>query len=477
MIQIILLISCAAMLIIYVASRPGIRRSGPYLPDFVVLGLSTYTLGAATLWFQGEVYYAGDVFLLAAITQLSACAGCVMGATLLKRRYPSDYSQQSLANYHLAKGEEGMIYVGLIVCALVCTVFSLQILSNQGIAALLPSFTGFGGGSGDLLQARKAITNATEGYLAPGFVKQFRDLIAPVLLAAIALVTVRKRITGIKLGIAVGSGLAVFVAMLLTGVRSNIFLLFVTLFLAFWFVQRLRRPNARGKPRKKRGGSKKSILFIGLALVAYGALTIMLGRVDADNSASDLIVSLFGNLFERIVITVPRENSLSYDVWASLQGTTGEFWRADLAGALPGNQGVTLSNLLHASLGGSIEGNSVLGMPADIWVNWGWGGLVILPALYAVFISAFDSALTRMRSPIAFGVKVMLAVALVKIYSPFGFLLYGGAVAIIVFFGAKFLHSRKALKRASNTAYPASSTHSASHSAPHYSSPSQYPAE
>lgn len=469
MTQIMLLVLCVAMLALYVASRPGIRRSGIYLPDFVVLGLSTYTLGAATLWSEGSLYYAGEVLVLAAFAQLSACAGFVIGATMLQHRYPYDYSQKSLAEYRLAKGEEGLIYAGLVVCGLVCSAFSLQVLGNQGIAALLPRFTDFDSGSGDLLQARKAITNATEGYLAPGFVKQFRDLIAPVLLAAIVLIALRKRISGIKFIVAIGSALAVFVAMLLTGVRSNIFLLFLTLFLAFWFVQRIRRPSTQTKSRQRRGSSRRSIVFIGLALVTYGALTILLGRIDADNPGIDLVFSLFGNLFDRIVLAVPRENALSYEFWSSLQGTTGEFWRADLVGALPGNQGMTLANLIHAYLGGSIEGNSVLGMPADVWVNWGWGGLVVLPAIYAVFISAFDSGLTRMRSPLAFGVKVMLAVALVKIYSPFGFLLYGGAVAIIVFFGAKFLHGRKARSHAPSTAHPAQ--------APHHLTPMQNPAE
>ncbi len=293
------------------------------------------------------------------------------------------------------------------------------------------------------LGARKAITNSTEGYFAPGYVKQFRDIFAPILFSAIMVIATRKPLTGKRIAFILLVGLSVFVAMLLTGIRSSLFLFCVTLFIAFRLAQGGHTGRGRKFARVSKSGRNKALIFGVLALLLYGFSTVLLGRVDAAASPFELVFSVVSNLFDRVVLTVPRENILSYELWSNLQASNGEYWLTDLRGALPGYQGITLSNLIHSYLGGSIEGNSVLGMPADIWVNWGWGGLIVFPILYAFFLNYFDCQLARMRSPLAFGIKATLALGLVQIYSPFGFLLYGGAAALIVFAGAKLLEKRK----------------------------------
>lgn len=453
MIAIVLLLACAIPFAIYWHSRPGLKRSGLYLPDFVVLGQATYVIGAAYCLFVLDFHYAEEVLTIGCVAFLFLCAGFAVGSRLSRRKYPRDYVSESLADFRLAKGEQTLIYLGLIPCIVVCGVFSAQILASGGLAALLPSFNNLGrADSVNLLAARKAITNSTDGYFAPGYVKQFRDLIAPILLTAIMLLSTRKRLSGPRFLLAAATLVVILVAMLLAGVRSNIFLLFVAFILAFWFIQQVRqrrRGNVR-KPRKR--GSMRNIALIGAGLFAYGTLSVLLGRLEAGGSPFTLAFNVVFNLFDRVVLTVPRENILSYELWSSLQSSSGEFWRADLMGVLPGSRGVALSNLLHNYLGGSIEGNSVLGMPADIWINWGWGGVVVFPLIYALFITLIDVQLTRFRSPIAFGVKIIFATVLVQIYSPFGFLLYGGAVAIIALLGAKMLHAQKTLRRMPPTA-------------------------
>ena len=439
----------------YVVTRPGMARSGLYLPDFAVGGLLTYVIGAGVFAIEGLLINADEVLTIGVGAFTSMCVGFSLSATILARRYPQNYTHQSLRQFSLAKGEEGLIYTGLALCGFVCVGFSLQVLGNDGVAALIPSLADLAsGGFGDVLGARKAITNSTAGYFAPGYVKQFRDVFAPILFGAIMLISTRKRLGAGRMAFVLGIGLAAFVAMLLTGVRSSLFLFFVALFLAFRFAQGADVGGGRKKIlRVSKAGRKKGLIFISLALFLYGFSTVLLGRIDAAATPFQLAFGVISNLFDRIVLTVPRENILAYPLWSSLQASSGEYWLADLGGVLPGSQGVTLSNLIHSYLGGSIEGNSVLGLPADIWVNWGWGGLVVFPLLYAAFLNKFDCELSRMRSPLALGIKATFAVGLVQIYSPYGFLLYGGAASLIVFAGAKFLHRGRRRRKSASRAH------------------------
>ena len=449
MTQYILIILSFFALGVYWLGRPGMTRSGPYLPDFVMFGLVSYVIGSATLFFSSAHPAADEVLKIAAAALFSVSVGFTLTSALNKRRYPVNYAGQILTQFEMARGEQALIYIGLLVCAAVCALFSITVLGNARIAALLPSFLDPSGGSqGDLLAARKAITNSTEGYLAPGFVKQFRDILPPILFASIAVISVRHRLSHAKKIVSFGTLLLVIFAMLLTGVRSNLFLLFITLFLAYWFVQRpLNLTSQKKRNPKKRSGRVKAAILIGLGFSAYAMLTILLGRIDGTTSTFSVATNAAYNLFDRVFLTVPRENIFSHDLWSSLQSTSGEFWMADLGGVLPGSQGATLTNLLHAHNGGSLQGNSILGLGVDTWVNWGFFGLVFFPFLYAILIGWFDLALTRMKSPVAFGIKVTLAVALIKIYSPFGFLLYGGAASLIAFLGVKHLHTYYRPKR------------------------------
>lgn len=440
MVAAILGFACFLALAIYGLSRPGMRRSGIYLPDFVILQLVAYAAGASLVLADDPSSAAETVLLMAGLALISTCAGFAIGAALLKRKYPRQYSQNILVQWSFGRGEEKSIYWGLAICLVVCAFFSFQVLRNGAVGSLITqAFQDSVSESGSLLQARKLITTGGEGYFAPGFVKQFRDNLLPILLSAIILISQRKRLNSGQVALVLVAGAMAVLAMLLAAVRSNLLLLFVVLFIA--------RAQAQGafgqieRVSRRRGGRRwrSSWIFLVIALAVYGVLTVMLGRIQNEGGVGVQAFDAIANLIDRAMIAVPRENISSYSFWVHLGPSYGSYWLADLRGILPGAGGIGLSNLLHQYNGGSIEGNSSLGMAVEVWLNWGWAGLLVIPAMFGLMINYLDFILSRMRSPVSFGIKCFLAIQLINIFSPFGFFLYGGVLVILLYVGLMML--------------------------------------
>ena len=99
-------------------------------------------------------------------------------------------------------------------------------------------------------------------------------------------------------------------------------------------------------------------------------------------------------LAHRAVIAVPRENTLSYPLWTGQPHAPGSGWMTDLAGIRPGTQSQLSNELSDVNKGGSL-GNSPLGLATDVFYNWGWLGVMIVPALYALGFLWLDIALDR----------------------------------------------------------------------------------
>jgi oligosaccharide repeat unit polymerase len=429
-------ILCAFALLLYVGTRPGSRRAGVYLPDFYIATLLTYSVGAIFTYVSGD--YVGDeqVVLMSELALLTGSVGAFLGALALSPSYPADYGRQNLAVWQLGRGEEAAIYGGLVVSGLACLIFIVAIVRNGDVSYLL--WQAFSvDQSGTLLEARKTITNGTSGYFAPGFVKQFRDILVPILTCAVILVASRQRIRFSLKVIVLGITVVAAVAMLLTGVRSTLFLFFIALFIARALAQRAHQLH---NPQHKK---RRQLVFLVIALLVYGVLTVLLGRVSGDEGYGTQSLHVFLNLVDRVIMAAPRENMMSFPFWSGLGPTHGHYWLIDLRGILPGAGEVSLSNLLHEYNGGSIEGNSSPGLPVDVWLNSGWPGLAVVPVLYGLFLCWFDLALTRLRSPIAFGTKVVLALALLQIYTPFGFVLYGGLASLMLYAWLKIVHRQR----------------------------------
>ena len=423
--------SIVLLLVLYRQSKPRMRKVGPFLPDSFLFGVGLYTAGALLI----SQSHAGPHSLDLALMSMSALVAALLGALsfvlVCRHHYAGVDFRTQFARVDSGPVECATVKALLVVSGLVCLIFVYVVLSNSIIAALL-SIASLSG-EANLLEARKAITAGSEGYLAPGYVKQFRDIIIPIALIAMMLTTTApRRRPAVWFGF-----IAAMMAMLISGQR----LVFVVFFLALILGSYYAREIAGLRPGASQSARRSPWLAVLLMLALYGALTVLLGRANPDLSLSELIAEIFVNLFDRVLFAAPRENLLTFEVWQALGPTGGQSWFADLAAVLPGVD-ESLSNLLHSATGGSLLGNSPLGLPPDVWLAWGWPGVVVVPFLFAFAVGLLDMLLLSNRSALFFAMKIYLFIVLPICYSPYLFVLYGGAVALILITFSEILRSK-----------------------------------
>ncbi len=431
--SILLLVSTTVMLsAIYLRLRPRFRTSGPFLPDALLIGLMLYATGAVVLSFD-DTYVAADVLAIMSLTALvAALCGAIFYVWLSGPEFSRPEIVARIESFHPGPLERTFIFVILLMSVAVCALFIYMVMSSSTIGALLSVASLVADSS--LLEARKAITSGTDGYFAPGYVKQFRDILIPVLLiACMAMSSTYRRRPIVWLSFS-----AAIVAMAVSGQRQVLVVFFLVLLMGSYLVNRTHSESA------SRSTAKSGSILLGLAaiLLVYGFFSVWLGRVVDDSSGDGLVVGVVGNLFDRIFLAAPRENLATMPYWLALGPTFGQSWLSDLAGILPGVD-QAFSNVLHARTGGSIQGNSPLGFAPDTWLAWGWGGLIVIPFLFAVAIGAIDSALSNSRSPALFGAHCYLFTILPVCYSPYLFILYGGAATAILFAAIAMIRSRR----------------------------------
>ena len=127
---------------------------------------------------------------------------------------------------------------------LVCVLFIVTISRNEVVSAFF-SLSSEAGGSW-LLDARKAMTSGTAGYFAPGFIKQFRDILMPIFIVALMLMDSNELVKNKHRFIFYSAISVVIVSMLLTGQRSIIVVLFLSLFVAHSFVVKASGEEGKG---------------------------------------------------------------------------------------------------------------------------------------------------------------------------------------------------------------------------------------
>lgn len=284
------------------------------------------------------------------------------------------------------------------------------------ITSLLPLVLGsFIDGQGTvLLSLRKAIASGEFGYFAPGLVRQIRDILGPALVAYIITkgdIKNRK----IKLLLVIATTL---IAMLVSGQRSPILVL--ALVIAFSYIG------------KQEVISKKFLISISfIALILIQGLNFMLGRAN-DLSFFSLVSPVVG-IIERIFVVVPKENYLVMPFVSEIPVESFQLWLDDLKIILPINTGQSFSNILHSKLGGSTQGNSVLGLPLDNYLNAGIAGVLVIPFLYVLFLFSFEYIVKKINVTIINKISLVILVNIPFTYSPYYFLL-NGALWIIVCF-------------------------------------------
>jgi hypothetical protein len=304
------------------------------------------------------------------------------------------------------------------VAACICLIFVYTVIYNEQLALMLASVIT---GEGEFLDYRLTMSTGGAVYLAPGYVKQFRDVLLPAAILTFAVfASTPKRWVVLALGV-IGTAAA-----LLSGERS-VLMIYVFTFGAVFYL----RPG-----RSTRTRWLVPTIVACAVFAAFIGSTMLLGRADADSSVASLLATSAGSLFDRVVLTVPRENALGMSVWGPMSPTWGRTWLADLAGILPGVQ-TGLSNELHELLGGGPSGSAPLGLPADIYLAWGIGGVAIVPFLFSLMIQAVDELLLASNLALLRVLRITIVPLTFNWFSPFLFILNGGVVLIAAAIAAR----------------------------------------
>ncbi len=404
---------------IYWRVRPGWRQSGPFLPDALLIGLGLYAGGSTWLLVFAPAPNQLPVAAMAWTALASAAAGSALYCLATSRLYRGRFVE-SLAGVRAGMLERAGIVAGLALSASACLLFLYLLVRTDAIAVLLG--IGMFAADLDLMQARVLIASGTEAWLAPGYFKQLTDILLPVLLAA-AILLDRRCLKSVWFWVTVSVAL---LAIVVAGQRLVLVLFLLTLALAAHYARAAEQQADGRKP-----GWRVPLIPAILLVAGYGLVTILLGRVGGDAGAGAVIIDVVANFLDRAFLAAPRENAITYPVWSELGPTAGLSWLQDLARVMPGTR-ESLSNVLHMAAGGSQFGDSPLGMPPDIWLAWGWPGLVLVPAVFGVLIGCLDLVCHARRSPALVGLQFYLFLVLPVCYSPYIFLLYGGGVALIL---------------------------------------------
>lgn len=493
-----LICACLVALGLFALARPGWRQIGPSLLDSFVIGLSLFAAGSILVWVEG-LADSETVMRIGVSTALSGILGALLWGFVFAPRIAGLNFFADAKRLVADPVEHFVISAGFVVSSLVSVILLIAVFSHEHIRSLL--LGALLQNSGTLNEARIIVSSGAEGYFAPGYIKQFRDIIVPILCVAAILCdgTFRRR------GLLFVALLIALAATFVSGQRLVIIQYILCLGTAFLI--------DRYSPRPKFASIATIVLLMLILFGVLGAMTKLLGRLDVAlsplsqqqrqqvaqkltaeikyqwdaslrlvkiaqdrvNSASspaelqsarktleealaaaakleqrynqlkqgrDLPSDFYNRLgrlpfiiaapialAHRAVIAVPRENTLSYAYWSNQPHAPGSGWLTDLGGIMPGTQSQLSNELSDVNNGGSL-GNSPLGLATDVFYNWGWLGVMIVPALYALGFLWLDIGLTASRSSLTFAAKIFMFFSIPLMYSPFMFVLYGGFVAV-----------------------------------------------
>lgn len=408
------------LLVTHFAARGRKLLRLAYLHELLLVWILLYAVGASyVVLFERATPANEELAFMAQASLLSYLVTCQLLAVSQSHLLETDfYVSEDLSPQASARARVNLYSVATL-SAVVCLIFIYGVIAQGEMRTmLLAVFTG----DENYLEIRKAITTGRIVYLAPGYVKQFRDILLPASIAAIFVYDARPN--RLLLAFCVVAGLS---AAVLSGQR---YVVVVTLLCIGAGVLKRRR-------RTQRGPSLAGPLMLGGAFLAYVAMTILLGRAKGNQGALDLLGAGLGNLFERLVVVAPSENMRSFPYWSTLAPTYGMNWLGDLATIAPGSQ-ASMSSALHERIGGSVEGNSPLALPADVYLAWGFPGCLLIPPLYAVALFVIDVRLRSRPTPFNVGVRMLALLTSQTWWSPYLFLLNGGIVVLFAF-GTSFI--------------------------------------
>ena len=292
---------------------------------------------------------------------------------------------------------------------------------------------------GGLLTVRKWIASGDRGYFFPGLVKQVRDVFAPALVFYLLSYSAKGK-NRISFFLVISTTL---VAMFFGGQRSPILVLGVAVYFG------LRERTLRfGSGERIRRHPIRLLIYGVVVIAAMGFINQLLGRGSTGLGLVEMVGESAVGVFGRIVTTVPISNIDAFEFVSEYDPGFAALWLDGLAGLLPGTQ-TGLSNEMHEYLGGSFQGNAVLGFPVSSYINLGVAGVLLLPMLIMSVLTLFDRNCSRINSPLLNSARMAMLVYLPIAYDPATFLLSGGLVFIAVFSWIYFMTSRGKLQPSS----------------------------
>jgi hypothetical protein len=398
-------LAAAIITLAYLVTRlGGTARPGWRLFEAVLFWHTLYWVGACVLIFTESGPTMALFVAIVSLAQLSCVAGAMVSFAYVSRTprargVPVMNSREMLTATAIS-----------IAAAVVCVTFITVVLRNEQLSLLLADILT---GDGRFHDFRIALYSGDAVYVAPGYVRQFRDVLLPAALIALAAFGPRRAQWFALPLLLVGAFAAV-----LGGERIAWMLYAYAIGAAF-----VLRPG--------RKAASRTMLIAVIALAVFGAfttITLLLGRIETDGAKTgSLLATTLAELVDRVMLTLPRENLHSFQVWGELAPSWGQSWVNDFRGVLPGVQ-VNFANQLADVMGMSIESGSPLGLAADTYLAWGLLGVVALPFIYVVALAFGEEVLIRRQSAFNHALRVVLFPWTFTWYSPFLFVLNGGFV-------------------------------------------------
>lgn len=384
--------------LIYIIFRLRLKKSSFWLVDAFLIGIALYFVGSTLLNYNYFDFRSEIIYSLSFNSLLFALFGSIISLFIPSQKL-------KIVN----KNSELFVFKSVYFVSILTSLFFIfQVISNQDLIAQLQYF--IVGSQDSYNSIRKSITSGISGYFAPGYIKKFRDLLLPITLCFLIVNKPKNYKFYFLVGITV-----LIPAIVLSGQRAVFLSSLLLLFLAF---------NNNLKIFRFR-----NIVFVITILYIFNISTILLGR-SSINSDSNIFISSTKAIFERVSYTVPKENYNAFELWWN-KSTGGASWVAELQKIKPGTD-TGISNELANLNTSSFEGNSVLGFPIETYFAFGNVGVIFISFLFPFLISIFDISVFNYKSTLSEFAKKLLFIQFPFIYSPYGFLLYGGGACFIL---------------------------------------------
>ena len=239
---------------------------------------------------------------------------------------------------------------------------------------------------------RTAVYYGGEKYLAPGYVAQFKNILLPlvVYLLYFRVIVLKRCLERVALAIL---SVVTILLLSLTGQRYPVVLFGVMFTLLVYWQNR----------EKLAALSSKALLFLTIGLVAlyYCVSTFLMARRITDYDIG--VKSLFYPISElgRVLFSGARVqlNIALYLFQVYSSPVWGQNWIRGLADLLPGHR-IGFSQELHQLVYGSLRGSVGLGLWGEIWLNFGWIGVLFVPLLLGMAMQRFTISFYRGKKTI-----------------------------------------------------------------------------